>query len=91
MGNVSNLYGINYFQNIICMNFVSMLSSLAFVSTRVHPQFLVRSVLHILVLCIYVDRFRPVCPNVVLFSLDCPFLIAPKSCIDRLFIGNGYK
>jgi len=73
------------------MNFVNMLSSLPFVSTRVHPQFLVRSVLRILVLCFYVDRVRPVCPNVVLFILDCPFLIALKSFIDRLFIGNGYK
>jgi hypothetical protein len=46
--------------------------------------------LRIRVLCFYFDCFRPVCPNVVLFSLDCPFLITLKSCIDRLFIGNGY-
>ena len=74
----------------MCMNFVNMISSLPFVNTRVHPWSLVRFALRILVLCFYFDCFRPVCPNVVLFSLDCPFLITLKSCIDRLFIGNGY-
>ena len=69
----------------ICMNFVNMISSLPFVIKRV------QSALRILVMCYYFDRFRPVCPNVVLFSLDCPFLITLKSWIDRLFIGNGYK
>jgi hypothetical protein len=67
----------------ICMNFVNIISSLPFVIKRV------QSALRILVMCFYFDRFRPVCPNVVLVNAKGNMIIIEKQIL--ILMKHRYK